>query len=59
VICREAKGVEVLCYGHNGEKSVVVLVCWARESRFDELACYRYWVIGLVVQTSRYGGKDI
>lgn len=58
-MCRKAKGVEILSYGHNRKEVVMMLVGRGRESGFDEFACYRNWVVGLVMQTSRYGREDV
>lgn len=58
-MCREAKGVEILSYGHNRKEVVMMLVGWGRKSGFYEFARYGNWVVGLVMQTSRYGREDV
>lgn len=59
MICREAKGIKVLSYGDDREEIVVMLVYWGGKSGFYEFARYRDRMIGLVMQTSRYGRDDI
>lgn len=59
----EVEGVEVLRYGDDGGKGVVVSVCWRGEMRFNQLTGQEDGVGGLKVKTAgdggEYGGGDI